>query len=191
MQRAIPHEEPLPGDLAMWLFICAELAAFGLFFVGFSVARWHLPMQFAEGQAGLDRLSGLINTLLLIAGSWAVARSVAAIGQGASLRCARWLWAGFGLGGLFVLNKLMEYSHTLGAGITLSTNTFYSLYLILTLFHFFHVLLGMVILAAVAIKARRGGYSVEDHHGVETAASYWHMVDLVWIVLFPLVYVLR
>lgn len=191
MSDAVAADEALPGDLAMWLFICAELAAFGLFFAGFALARWHLPVEFARGQAGLDRLSGLVNTVLLIAGSWAVARSVAAIRLGRSQDCARWLWLGFGLGAAFVLNKLVEYGHTLGAGITLSTNTFYSLYLILTLFHFFHVLLGMVILAAVAIKARRGGYGPRDYNGVETAASYWHMVDLVWIVLFPLVYVLR
>jgi nitric oxide reductase NorE protein len=54
-----------------------------------------------------------------------------------------------------------------------------------------HVILGMVILAAVAVKAGRGGYSVEEHTGVETGASYWHMVDLVWLILFPLVYVMQ
>jgi nitric oxide reductase NorE protein len=64
-------------------------------------------------------------------------------------------------------------------------------YLSLTFFHFMHVILGMVILAAVAVKAGRGGYSREDHVGVETGASYWHMVDLVWLILFPLVYVMR
>ena len=75
--------------------------------------------------------------------------------------------------------------------MTLSTNTFYMFYLSLTFFHFMHVILGMVILAAVALKARAGGYSVADHTGVETGASYWHMVDLVWLILFPLIYVMR
>jgi nitric oxide reductase NorE protein len=57
-------------------------------------------------------------------------------------------------------------------------------------FHFLHVILGMVVLAAVALKARRGGYGAADHVGVETGASHWHMVDLVWLILFPLVYVM-
>ena len=61
----------------------------------------------------------------------------------------------------------------------------------MTFFHFLHVILGMVILAAVAWKARGGGYSREDHVGVESGASYCHMVDLVWLILFPLVYVMR
>jgi nitric oxide reductase NorE protein len=64
-------------------------------------------------------------------------------------------------------------------------------YLSLTFFHFMHVIMGMVILGAVALKARRGGYSAAQHTGVETGASYWHMVDLVWLILFPLVYVMR
>jgi nitric oxide reductase NorE protein len=64
-------------------------------------------------------------------------------------------------------------------------------YLSLTFFHFMHVILGMVILAAVLLKAGRGGYTAAEHRGVETGASYWHMVDLVWIILFPLVYVVR
>jgi nitric oxide reductase NorE protein len=64
-------------------------------------------------------------------------------------------------------------------------------YLALTFFHFMHVLMGMVILACVILKARRGGYSRHDYVGVETGASFWHMVDLLWIVLFPLVYIIR
>ena len=75
--------------------------------------------------------------------------------------------------------------------MSLSTNTFYMFYLSLTVFHFMHVILGMVILVAVALKAGRGGYSAREYTGVETGASYWHMVDLVWLILFPLVYVMR
>jgi len=76
-------------------------------------------------------------------------------------------------------------------GVTLRTNDFYLFYISLTFFHFMHVIMGMVILAAVALKARRGGYSANEHTGVETGASYWHMVDLVWLILFPLVYVMH
>ena len=64
-------------------------------------------------------------------------------------------------------------------------------YLSLTVFHYMHVVMGMVILAAVAVKARAGAYSAAEHTGVETGTAYWHMVDLVWLILFPLVYVMR
>ncbi|MCX8016878.1 MAG: cytochrome c oxidase subunit 3 [Rhodocyclaceae bacterium] len=75
--------------------------------------------------------------------------------------------------------------------MNLDTNLFYTFYLALTAFHAMHVVLGMAILFFVWKKARAGGYSAQDHRGVETGASYWHMVDLVWIILFPLVYVMR
>jgi nitric oxide reductase NorE protein len=95
------------------------------------------------------------------------------------------------MGLLFLVVKSVEYSHHYSAGINLRTNLFYMFYFSLTFFHFMHVILGMVILTAVAIKAKRGGYSPAEHTGVETGASYWHMVDLVWVILFPLVYVMR
>ena len=102
-----------------------------------------------------------------------------------------WLLGALAMGALFLVVKILEYAHHFAQGVTLSTNTFYMFYLSLTFFHFMHVVLGMVILAAVALKAGRGGYSKEEHTGVETGASYWHMVDLVWLILFPLVYVMR
>ena len=105
--------------------------------------------------------------------------------------CGNWLALAILGGAVFVSLKLAEFSAVHAEGITLSTNTFYMFYLSLTFFHFMHVLMGMAILSVVALKARRGGYSARSHTGVETGASYWHMVDLVWIVLFPLVYVLH
>jgi len=102
-----------------------------------------------------------------------------------------WLGAAIGFGFIFVAIKVFEFQEKFSAGISLHTNTFYMFYLSLTMFHFMHVILGMVILAAVMLKARRGGYTPQEHTGVETGASYWHMVDLVWIILFPLVYVIR
>lgn len=180
-----------PGDLAIWVFILAELLVFAAFFAAYAFARMNNVELFNQYQATLDRTSALINTLTLITSSYFVVRGVAAINDDDSRSCERWLWAAVGMGVLFLVVKSAEYAHHLGAGVTLSTNTFYMFYLSLTFFHFMHVILGMVILSAVAIKARRGGYSAADYHGVETGASYWHMVDLVWLILFPLVYVMR
>lgn len=180
-----------PGDLAIWIFILAELLVFGVFFASYAFTRMNHVELFNQYQSTLDREAALINTLALLTSSYFVVRGVVAAREGDNGRCARWTWAAVAMGGVFLAVKATEYAHHIGAGINLSTNEFYMFYLSLTFFHFLHVILGMVILAAVAIKAGKGGYSAEDHVGVETGASYWHMVDLVWLILFPLVYVMR
>ena len=180
-----------PGDLAIWIFILAELSVFAIFFAAYAFTRMGNPELFDTYQQTLDRRAALINTLALITSSYFVVRAVAAIREGNQSGCVRWLLAALAMGLLFLGVKSGEYAHHLGAGINLSTNTFYMFYLSLTFFHFMHVILGMVILAAVALKARSGGYCAVEHTGVETGASYWHMVDLVWLILFPLVYVMR
>lgn len=184
------HATP-PGDLAIWFFIFAELLAFGVFFVAYAFARAHNVALFNESQQHLNITSGAINTLVLITSSYFMVRAVAAIKQGLSRECAHWIAAAIGFGGIFLVIKLFEFHVKFAAGISLSTNTFYMFYLSLTIFHFMHVILGMVILTAVMLKAHGGGYSAENHTGVETGASYWHMVDLLWVILFPLVYVIH
>jgi len=175
----------------MWVFILAELSAFGLLFIVYGVARMtHVPL-FNEMQLTLDRNAGALNTLLLITASWCVARAVAAIKRDAGLASSRWLAGGVLAGVGFLAVKVAEYADKFEAGINLDTNLFYMFYLSLTFFHFMHVILGLVILVFLWHKTRRGGYSAANCHGMETGASYWHMVDLVWIVLFPLVYVMR
>jgi nitric oxide reductase NorE protein len=188
---AAATQRHLPGDFAIWIFIYAELLVFGIFFLSYAFARAHDVELFNTHQQFLDRDSGALNTVILITSSWFVVRAVNAIRTGASVPCARWLGLALLCGAGFVAIKLFEFKARYAAGISLSTNTFYMFYLSLTFFHFMHVLMGMVILGAVGAKALRGGYSAAEHTGVETGASYWHMVDLVWIVLFPLVYLIR
>ncbi|RLJ22139.1 cytochrome-c oxidase [bacterium endosymbiont of Escarpia laminata] len=180
-----------PGDLVIWIFILAELLVFAAFFSAYAFTRMNNVELFNEFQQNLDRQAALINTFALITSSYFVVRAVSAIREGNSQHCVRWLLAALVMGVVFLVVKGGEYSHHLGEGINLSTNTFYMFYISLTFFHFMHVIMGMVILAAVAVKAQKGGYSAEEHTGVETGASYWHMVDLLWLILFPLVYVMR
>lgn len=189
-----PNKTPtsgLPGDLAIWVFIWSELLVFGIFFIAYAFVRANNVELFNSLQPTLDRNAGALNTAFLLTASWCVARGVAAIKQDQSALAARLIGCGILAGGGFVIVKIFEYSAKFSAGIDLTTNTFYMFYLSLTFFHFMHVLLGMVILGAVWLKTRQGGYSAAEHHGMETGASYWHMVDLVWLVLFPLVYVMR
>ncbi len=180
-----------PGDLAIWVFILAELAVFAIFFASYAFTRMSHVELFNQYQQTLDRDSALINTITLLTSSYFVVRAVQAIRLNHRQQCERWLWAAVLMALLFLFVKGHEYAHHLAAGVSLSTNTFYMFYLSLTYFHFMHVILGMVILIALAIKTRKGDYSDTEHTGIETGASYWHMVDMVWLILFPLVYVMR
>ncbi|HGG61055.1 MAG TPA: cytochrome c oxidase subunit 3 family protein [Gammaproteobacteria bacterium] len=193
MTTTTQRNEPalLPGDFAIWIFIFAELLVFGVFFLIYAVVRIQNLEMFNHYQLTLNREFGAANTLLLITASYFVVRAVHAIREGQVRNCQFWLYAALGCGGGFLALKSLEFHEKFSAGIGLGTNTFYMFYLSLTAFHFLHVILGMIILLAVAIKARLGYYSAAEHTGVETGASYWHMVDLVWIILFPLVYIIR
>lgn len=181
----------LPGDLAVWLIILAELLAFGILFLSYAFARTFDVALFNASQRTLDLNSGAINTALLITGSWCVVRAVQAVKRDASAVGVRWLGAALACGVGFVIIKLMEFSAKADAGIDLSTNTFYMFYILLTAFHFFHVLAAMVFLTILLFKTHAGRYGSHDVHALETGAAFWHMVDLLWIVLFPLIYVMR
>lgn len=181
----------LVGDLAVWFIIMAELLTFGLLFLSYAFARSFDVALFNESQRTLDLNAGAVNTVLLITGSWCVARAVRSVRLDHALAGGRWLLGALLCGGGFVVSKLHEFSGKIDAGIDLSTNTFYMFYIMLTAFHFFHVIFAMVFLAILWFKNRQGAYGSHDHHALETGAAFWHMVDLLWIVLFPLVYVMR
>ncbi len=181
----------LVGDLVIWLVILAELLTFGILFLAYSVTRARHLALFTESQRTLDLHTGVVNTLLLITGSWCVARAVHAVRGDASRAGARWLVGALLCGGGFLGLKLSEYAAKLQAGIDLSTNDFYMLYFMLTGFHFLHVLVGMILLTILLVHTLRGRYGRDNCHALETGAAFWHMVDLLWIVLFPLVYVMR
>jgi len=181
----------LPGDFAIWIFIFAELLVFGIFFIIYAVIRAQNVELFNQYQDTLNREIGAINTVLLITASYFVVRAIHAIRDDQVDTCARWLGASMAAGAGFLVLKSIEFYDKFSAGIGLDTNTFYFFYISLAFFHFLHVILGMIILLAVWIKTKRGRYSAAEHTGIETGASYWHMVDLVWIILFPLVYIIR
>lgn len=181
----------LEGDLAVWLIILAELLAFGILFLSYAFARARDVALFNASQSTLDLHSGAFNTVLLITGSWFVVRAVQAVRANARASGVRWLVAALLCGAGFVTLKVLEFSAKADAGIDLSTNTFYMFYILLTGFHFLHVIAAMVFLAFLLVKTLQGAYGAEDCHALESGAAFWHMVDVLWIVLFPLVYVMR
>ncbi|AWK85298.1 cytochrome c oxidase subunit 3 [Azospirillum thermophilum] len=173
----------LPGHPMMWILILSELAVFGIAFVGFAVARLLDPAGFAAGQAHLSPLTGGLNTIVLVTSGFLAAAGVAAARDGRRGRARGLFVVAAVLGLLFLGVKGTEYAASIAAGHTLDSGGFFTLYYLLTGFHALHVALGMVILLIVAWKD-----SVEN---LETGASFWHMLDLVWVLLYPLLYLLR
>lgn len=185
---AVPR---LSGDLVIWLLILAELLTFGIFFMAYAFMRVGQVSLFNASQATLDLRVGCINTLLLITSSWAVARSVQSVRRDRSYTGANWLAVALLCGGTFLILKTLEYINKIQAGIDVSSNDFYLLYFMLTGFHYLHVIVGMVMLSLLWFFTRRGQYGRDNCHALETGAAFWHLVDLLWIILFPLVYVMR
>lgn len=180
----------LPGDLAIWIFIFAELTVFSIFFIGYAWMDSRNPDMFNAGQATLHPIAGLINTIALITSSYVVAIAMQSAKKGNASACKRALWLSIGIACIYVLSKVWEYDQLISEGYDLSTNNFYMFYFFTTGFHFMHVLLGMVILALLAVCLNNPKYVTSDLSSLESGASYWHMVDLLWLILFPLIYVI-
>ena len=187
-----------PGDFAIWIIIYVELITFGLLFLGYAFSRRADVALFNESQLMLNQTSGFINTLILITSSYFVIKAVKSVTSmseesvaSANATASKYLRYALALGITFLFVKGSEFYHIFGEGISLSTNKFFMFYIMLTAFHFMHVMLGSFILYVIYKKTKSIGYSFGDYRGIETGASYWHMVDLLWIVLFPLVYIIR
>ena len=179
----------LPGDIAVWFFIFAELAVFGIMFIGFGIARSLDPATFSAGKAALHPWTGLINTIGLITASYLVACAVKRLRHEKTGTTALLVGA-IAASSIYTFGKLWEYGVLYADGYNLGTDTFFMFYFFLTFFHFMHVVLGQIILVVLAVKVRKGDYHTNNMNGMESGASYWHMVDLVWLVLFPMLYVL-
>jgi nitric oxide reductase NorE protein len=190
-ETATSSQGYLPGDLAMWFFILAELSVFAILILTFAVTQALKPEMFSESRQLLSNPTGLAMTLSLLTAGLFAALAQEQVRQSRARCGAVFLLAALLAASVYVVLKLTEYRHLLASGLGLEHNTFFTLYWILTGFHFLHVLLGMLILGWLAERCRRGLYDANNRSGFESGVLYWHMVDLIWVVLFPLVYVLN
>lgn len=174
----------------MWFFILAELTVFAIFFIGFAVSEQLNSEMFTEGKAHLHQTSGLINTLALITSSFLVALALQAMHDAKGKLAAKFLISAKVVACIYIVVKIWEYMSLFEKGFDIETNSFFTLYFMITFFHLMHVLLGMVILTYIMLKAAKNGYNASNISGFEAGASYWHMVDMLWIILFPLIYVI-
>lgn len=178
----------LPGVPGIWIFVLMDMGFFAMLFLAFVLERAKQPALFAASQEHLNVSLGLFNMLVLLTSSWFVAMAVQALRLGRSRLASALLPAGLACGLVFAAVKVVEYGQKFSVGITPLTDGFFMLYFVLTFLHCLHVIAGVVVLAVLGLKARRGAQSVT---GVEMGATYWHMVDLLWIMLFPLLYMAR
>ncbi|WP_328804938.1 cytochrome c oxidase subunit 3 [Stappia albiluteola] len=171
----------LPGNPMMWILILGELAVFGALLTGFSVARALDPSAFAASQGHLHVMLGSVNTLVLLSSGWLAAVALEQVHRGGSGRLA--LVGAMASGAVFVAVKAIEYADLASAGYGLEGDRFFTLYFLITGFHALHVIMGIAVLGVVAIW--------NEACNVETGTAFWHMVDLIWLLVFPIVYLVR
>ncbi|TMV03362.1 cytochrome c oxidase subunit 3 family protein [Ruegeria sediminis] len=174
--------DELPGELLMWVLIVSELLVFGAGLVAFMGVRLTDPAGFAEAQSYLYRTGAALNTAVLVSSGFLAAQALQ-WRRAANRQAARLALVGAAaLGVVFLIIKGVEYAGKAAQGINFETHPFFMFYYLLTGFHAAHVVAGVGILLLVAWR--------DDPRNIEAGAQFWHMVDLVWVMLFPVVYLL-
>ncbi len=164
---------------------------FGLFFASFVVERLHNVALFDQSQRALSPTIGMLNTLFLVSGSYFVVLAVDAAKRAARRRVIGCLALALACAVAFSIAKLFEYGDKFRHGLSPATNDFFTYYFILTGLHFLHVLIAIIVTIVLMRMSRKTDFSPRYMVILESGASYWHMVDLLWVVLFPLVYLVR
>ena len=191
--------------IGMWLFLVTEVLTFGGLFVGFGLMQGRYPKEFVEAHEHLQRLPGAANTIVLLISSFTMVMAVLAARTNQHLKTARYLWMTVGCAAVFMCIKAYEYMHKFEEGLlpgifyahkgdliahSHGYATFFSFYFMMTGLHGIHVLAGMILLSWLAIRAKRGDFSDKYFTPVDLVGLFWHLVDLVWIYLFPLYYLI-
>lgn len=181
----------IPGEPGIWIFIVGDMVMFSLFFFVFTYYRAQDVATFTASQATLNQNFGAFNTVLLLTSSWFVVLGVEAARRKVQNIAQLMFPLAFLCGVGFGVVKIIEYSEKVSKGATLTSNDFYMYYYILTGVHFLHVILGLGVLIFLSVRARQGRFGTQDINNYESGGVYWHMVDLLWIVLFPLIYLVK
>lgn len=186
----------------MWLFMVTEVLMIGAIFVGYLITRGKYPEAFHEAHKILNVKLGALNTVILILSSCTMVLGVSAAQRGNNKRCINMLIVTVLLGACFCVVKYFEYTHKFHEGIfpggyyhyegleTPHAPLFFSFYFVMTGIHAFHVVVGMGLITWIITRVKRGQISPQFFTPVELVGFYWHFVDLVWIYLFPLLYLL-
>ncbi len=188
------------SKLGIWIFLVTEILLFGGLFVAYIVLRALYPVAFHESSHHLNRVMGAINTVVLICSSFTMAMAINATRRDDPNRANQYLLTTFFCAVIFMVIKYMEYAHKFHEGMLPGLHftyagiehphaaLFFSLYFMMTGLHGIHVLVGMGLIMWCLIRSNKGHFGSEYYTPVEMTGIYWHLVDLIWIYLFPLLY---
>ncbi|MFT4561780.1 MAG: nitric oxide reductase NorE protein [Gammaproteobacteria bacterium] len=188
-----PHETRthLPGEFGVWLFIVSDMIIFGLFFILFVYDRALDVPLYSQSQATLNQAYGAVNTILMLSSSWFVALAIHAARDNLSKFTSFFIMLAGVCGLAFVMLKFFEYSEKFSAGYFITSNDFYMYYYMLTGIHLLHVVIGIGVLTFLWHTSRTESIDAKCVNTLESGASFWHMVDMLWIVLFALLYLMK
>lgn len=185
----------------IWLFLATEILMFGVFFVTYGLFRGRYPEVFLQASQYLNTILGATNTVVLLFSSLTMALAIRSIQVGKNQRCIWFLFITFLCATTFMVIKYFEYTHKFHEGIfpgalyqgpkpIENIAIFFSLYYVMTGLHGIHVLVGMGLIAWLILKVKRGAFTTQYYTPVEGIGLYWHIVDIIWIFLFPLLYLI-
>lgn len=182
----------VPGEPGIWVLLCGDMVLFTVLFTAYLHQRGAKPDLFGHSQDALNRTFGALNTLVLLTSSLLVVFATRAVRDDNWRRYAhRLTLAGAAVGACFVAIKAVEYHEKIAAGITPSTNEFFMWYFVLTGLHLAHVIIGLGVLLVLSTLARKPAPTRTHIAFFEGGTCFWHMVDLLWIVIFPLLFLIR
>lgn len=188
------------SKLGIWLFLCTEIVMFGVLFVAYTLYHNQYPEAFSEGAKFLNWKLGAFNTVVLLLSSFTMALGIHYCQKNNSKKAVLNLALTLVFGAIFMIVKYYEYTHKFHLGLypgkffsyegaeSANLALYFSFYFLMTGLHGLHILLGMGVITWVLIRARRGEFNSEYYTPVEGVGLFWHVIDLIWIYLFPLLY---
>jgi cytochrome c oxidase subunit 3 len=197
------------SKIGMWLFLATEVLLFGGLFVGFGLMQARFPLEFKEAHEHLQRPLGALNTVVLLFSSWTMVMGVLSARTNQRKKLVVFLLITILCAFVFLGVKYFEYSHKFEEGLLpghfykhvgdkIQINghpspgyaTFFSFYFMMTGLHGIHIVVGIALLAWIAVRGNRGEFNSNYYTPVDLVGLYWHLVDLIWIYLFPLYYLI-
>lgn len=185
-----PPSPRIPGEAGIWIFIGGDLIIFSVFFILIALGQQQHSEIFAQSRQQLDLGVGVLNTLLLLTGSWFVAMGVARAKAGGGAGLSRYINLGILCGLGFIANKGVEWAGKFSLGLSPMTNEFFMYFFMFTGIHLLHVIVGIAVLLGLRGISRQYPLTPRQQRSIETGALFWHLVDLLWIALFALLYLL-
>lgn len=195
------HRDDEGSKIGMWLFIFTEILLFGGLFVVYSVYRYMHPEAFKLAAEELDWVIGTVNTVILLVSSMTIAMSISAIQKKNKKLTLQLLYTTVILALIFLVNKYFEWSLKFEHGfypssevlqeLGFGTILFFGLYFFMTGLHAFHIIVGIVLIGFIIYYVHNDRLTFDNHQLLENGGLYWHLVDLIWIFLFPLFYLIH